>query len=115
MLEPSEFHLELAFVTARALSKDIKDQRIAIEHAQSRQLLKVALLTRRERVIDQNDFGAGIDRNLTNFIGLATTDKIFGIRTIALTRDGRCHRNASRLGELRKLVEIFLLDRRAET
>jgi hypothetical protein len=66
-------------------------------------------------VIDQNDFGAGIDRNLTNFIGLATTDKIFGIRTIALTRDGRCHRNASRLGELRKLVEIFLLDRRAET
>jgi hypothetical protein len=66
-------------------------------------------------VVDQNDCSAGIDRNLSNFVGLAATDKIFGIRPIPLARDGGRHRNAGRLSQLRKLVEIFLFDRRAET
>lgn len=66
-------------------------------------------------MVDQDDFSTRIDGNLPDLLGLATADKIFGIRSITLAGDGSAHGDAGRLGQLGELVEIFLLDRCAET
>ncbi len=57
VLELRELHFELAFEAARALREDVEDQAVAIEHAPLGELLEVALLTRRERVIDEDHIG----------------------------------------------------------
>src|ERR1043165_9748343 len=57
VLELRELDFELAFVTARALREDVEDQSRAVEHATLYQLLEIAFLGRRQRVIEQHDFG----------------------------------------------------------
>ena len=57
MLELRQLDLELALEAARALREDIEDQPAAIEHAHAAQLLEVALLARRQRMIDQDQLG----------------------------------------------------------
>ena len=59
VLQLRQFHLELAFEAARALRKDVENQAVAIEHAPADVLLEIALLARRERMIDENDVRYG--------------------------------------------------------
>jgi hypothetical protein len=58
VLQLRKLHFQLALVAAGSLGEDVEDQRIAVEHAQTDQLLEVAFLARRQRVIDEDDFGA---------------------------------------------------------
>ena len=46
---------ELALEAARALREDVENQSVAIEHSPLDELLEVALLAGRERVIDEHD------------------------------------------------------------
>ena len=62
MLELRQFDLQLALEAACALREDIEDQAAAIEHAHAGQLLEIALLAGRERMIDQDDLGLGLAR-----------------------------------------------------
>ena len=61
-LQLRELDLQLAFEAARALREDVEDQPGAIEHAALRALLEVALLARRQRVIEQHHVGAMLER-----------------------------------------------------
>ena len=115
MTQLREFHLELALMAARALREDVEDQRIAIEDTQSCEFFEVALLTRRERVIDEDHFSAGVDGGLSDLLRFSATDEVTRIWTLASPGNGDGSADACRLRELRKLLEIFVFDRRTES
>ena len=78
MLELRELDFQLALEAARALREDIEDQAVAIEHAPLGELLEIALLAGRERVIDQDHIGA-----------------VLGARTAPISAPCRCRRKTS--------------------
>jgi hypothetical protein len=82
-----ELDLELAFVAAGALREDVEDQRIAVEHAPTRELLEIAFLARRQRVVDEDHVGLLGFGFLADLVGLAAADEEPGIRAITPTRD----------------------------
>ena len=57
VLQLRELDFELALEAARALREDVEDEAVAIQHAPLDELLEIALLAGRERVVDQNDVG----------------------------------------------------------
>ncbi|MNV68397.1 hypothetical protein D3C71_1612420 [compost metagenome] len=70
-----QFHLQLAFVAARTLGEDIQDQPGTVDHAPLQEPLQVALLPRRQRMVDQDQVGAGsIGRGL-DLVQLAAADQ----------------------------------------
>lgn len=109
-----ELDLELALVAAGALGEDVEDQGAAVEHPHPDELLEVALLARRERVVDEHHLGAGVRDDDADLFGLAAADEEPRIGTVAPTGDGGRHHDAGGLGQLLEFVEVFLLDRHAE-
>ena len=76
VLQLRELDLQLAFVTRRALREDIEDEAVAIQHAPADELLEVALLARRQRMIDEDDIGLvrlGFEADL---LRLAAADEV---------------------------------------
>ena len=57
MLQLRELDLQLAFEAARALRENVENQPAAIQHAPAGQLLEVAFLAGRQRVVDEYDIG----------------------------------------------------------
>lgn len=57
MLQLGQLDLQLAFVALGAQREDIQDQCHAIDHAQVEFALEVALLRRRQRLVEQDDVG----------------------------------------------------------
>ena len=80
-----ELDFELAFEAAGALRENIENQAVSIEHPAACQLLQVALLTRRECVIDEDDVGSVVLSHDPNLVGLAATHEETGIGTVAAT------------------------------
>jgi hypothetical protein len=54
MLHLSQFNLQLTFMTARALGKNLEDQPDTLNHLDAPELFQISLLNRRERVVKQN-------------------------------------------------------------
>ena len=74
-----EFHLQLPLKGAGPLGEDVDDQFRAAHHPAAERLLQVALLARREVVVDHQHVGAlGLDE-LANLIDLAGTDQPTGV------------------------------------
>ncbi len=73
-------------------------------------LLEVALLARRERVIDEDDVGGLRRGDVTNLIRLAAAHEEPRIRALAATGDRGDRLRARRSGELRELLQIFRID-----
>ena len=114
VLELRELDLELAFEGAGTLRKNVEYQSAAIEHAPAGQLLEIAFLAGRERVIDQYDVRALGLRNGVDFIRLATAHEIARVGPVPPTGD-RGHRSgAGRTRQLLELVEIFAAQGLAE-
>jgi hypothetical protein len=80
VFELRKLDLQLAFMRARALGEDIEDQPGAIDHATLRELLEIALLHRRKRVIDEDQIGVGRLFLFFQFPGLAAADEKLRIR-----------------------------------
>ena len=83
VFELRELHFELAFVAARALREDVEDQPRAIEHAALDELLEIAFLRRRQRMIEQHDVGIVLDGGGADLIRLAAADEEARIGAIA--------------------------------
>ncbi len=114
MLQLGQLHFELAFEAARALRENIQDEPVTIEHAPARQLLQIALLARRERVVDEDDVGRVALGDRAQLISLAAAEEVARIGALAPSGYGRNRLCACRLSELRELLQIFGLDRGAE-
>ena len=107
VLELRELHFELAFVAARALREDVEDQPRAIEHAALDEFFEIALLRRRERMIEQHHVGVVLDRGGANFIGLAAAHEESRIGAIAPPADADHGNGAGRARELLELEDVF--------
>ena len=57
MLQLGQLDLQLAFVALGAQREDIQDQRDPVDHAQVEQPFQVALLGRRQGLVEQHDVG----------------------------------------------------------
>ena len=107
MLELRELDLHLAFVAARALRKDIEDQARAVDHAAVEPLLEIALLHRREIVIENRDRRVRCGDGFGDFLDLAFAgeERRIGTLTAALDDGERAHARARR--ELFGFCEAF--------
>ena len=99
VLQLRELHFELAFEAARALRENIEDEPVAIEHPPAGELLEIALLAGRERMIDENDVGLVRFGSRTQLICLAAAHEVARIGPLAPARDGGhglCARGSAR-------------------
>ena len=79
VFELGQFHLQLTFTSAGVPRKDIENQLRAIDDARVDHALDVALLRRREIVIEQNHIRGNRGRRARNFLQLALADQRGGI------------------------------------
>ena len=95
MLQLGQFDLKLALVAARTLGENIQDQAAAVYDAALQLSLKIALLSRREYVIENNDADIVPPRCICNLHDLSLACKSGGVWTGAFTADGLDRRYAS--------------------
>jgi len=81
--------LQLALVALRALRENIEDQTGPVQHPNVQALFQIALLRRRQRVVEDDDFDAVGQHGLADFVRLAAADEISRVRSGALCRDHR--------------------------
>src|SRR4029079_7617844 len=89
VLELRELDFELAFMAARALREDVEDQARAIEHATLEELLEIALLRGRQRMIEQDHLGVLGRGDGADLVRLAAAHEEARIRPIAPPADVR--------------------------
>ena len=109
MLELRELDLQLAFESARALREDVEDQAAAIQHAAGELFLEVALLARRQRVIDDHEVGAELGDALADFLDLAGAEEEARLGHLARDRHDLEHlraRGARQRGEFFDAVRL---------
>jgi hypothetical protein len=98
-----QLHLQLAFVTARALREDVEDEAGAIEHTRAQFLFQVAFLARRQRVIEDDELRAMLLQQGFDFLELARTDEVAGRTRFTRRHD---HRQRDRTGGDRKFFKL---------
>ena len=102
MLQLREFHLQLAFMRARALRKDVEDEAGAVDDSTFGQLLEVAFLHRAERMVDQDQVSVERGAMLTQLLRLAGADEVARIGSLdarAQTADDTRTCGAGQFGE----------------
>jgi len=78
VLELSKLNLQLAFVGAGTLSKNIEDQSRSSDHPTLQVGLEVALLTGEKRVVKNNELSLRVGDFLRNLLQLALANKVLG-------------------------------------
>src|SRR5258705_13259094 len=84
MLELRELHLELAFVTMGALRKDIENEADAIDNPAVQAFFEIALLRRRQLMIENRKLGTARRKQRRKFFYFAGTGKKSGVWPLAL-------------------------------
>jgi hypothetical protein len=88
ILQLCELDLQLAFVTARALREDIEDQAGSVDDTSVKRTLKIALLRRRKRVVEDDDVDVVRLAREAQLLGLTAADEHGGIGTGTATGEG---------------------------
>ena len=83
---------------------------VAVEHAPLGELLEVALLAGRERMIDQDDIGSLGLRRQRDFVRLAAAHEEARVGPLATAGDGGDGLRARGSGELREFLQVFGID-----
>ncbi len=73
--EVGQLHLQAAFTRAGTLAEDFEDQPGAVENLAAPRLLEVALLHRRDRVVDDGETGIVLGDQLAELIDLAGAEQ----------------------------------------
>src|SRR5262249_26145207 len=66
-----ELDLHHALLTPGVLGEDVEDQRDPVDHVDAEELLEVALLRRREFVVEHHEIDVELDRELLELLRLA--------------------------------------------
>ena len=115
MLQLRQLHLELALVAAGALREDVEDQRVAIEHAPLGELLEIALLAGRERVVDEDHVRRGARGELFQLARLAAAHEITRIGARAPSGEGGDRHGPCGHGELGELLQVLRIHGSAQS
>ena len=109
MAQLGQLDLQLALEGAGALGEDVEDQARAVEGAAGEEALEVALLARRQRVIDEDEVGTrGLDGRL-DLLGLAAAHEQAGVGALPHTADIGDRLDARRHREGAQLLEVLAL------
>ena len=108
VLQEGQFHLRLALGSAGVLREDVEDHRGAVDGRSTEDLLQVALLGRREVVLE--DDGVGVDReaDLAQFLHLARPEERGGIGRVTTLDYARDDVGARGVDQERQLVELVV-------
>jgi hypothetical protein len=83
VLKLRELDLELAFVALRALGENLEDQPRAIDDRAAERLFEVALLHRRQDVIEYRERGTVLLQSSLDLLDLSGTCKMGGVGSVA--------------------------------
>ncbi len=97
--------LQLALEGAGPLREDVEYEPGAVEDAALEALLEVALLTRRERVVEDDDLRALRHHRGADLFRLALADEEPRVGRAARARDHRDRRGAGRARQILKLAQ----------
>ena len=114
VLQARQLHLQLAFMAAGALGKNLENQQGPVVDRQLHVALKVALLCRAQRLVEKNFNRTVLLGQKTDFIRLAAADKKRSIRCSAFTNDARYWRKARCLGEQAELFQSAIKMRQTQ-
>ena len=108
VLQPGQFDLKFAFVALCAGGEDLENQRSAVSHRHAQHALEVALLRRRDGLVEQHGVSlVGIHQQL-DLVGLAGADEQRRIGRGAAGDDLGDWRVARGLGQQSQLVQAFV-------
>jgi len=105
VLQARQFDLQLAFMAARALGKNLENQQGAVVDRQAEHPLQIALLGRAQGLVKQDFAGAGLQRKHLDLVGLAAANEQRGIRRPALADHTGNRLQAGRLGQQAQLFQ----------
>jgi len=105
VLDARELDLKLALAALRALREDLEDEVRAVVDRNLPASIEVALLHRRERVVEDDDVRARALDALGDLVGLAGADAQCGIRTGTTGGDAIDRVETGREGQLDELLE----------
>ncbi len=105
VLQARELDLQLAFVALGARAEDLENQHRAIGDRDSEMALEVALLRRRQGLVEQHGLGLVHRDQLLQLVGLAGADEERRVGGLAARDDAGDRDVAGRLGQQRQLVE----------
>ncbi len=103
MLELGQLDLQFALVAAGALREDVEDQTDAVDNAAVQRLLQVALLRRRQLVVERHNRGPLFAHRGGELGDLAATGEGGRVRALALALHDRDDLQA---GACRKLLQL---------
>jgi hypothetical protein len=109
VLQLRELDLQLAFEAASALREYVEDEPAAVEHAAAEFLLEVALLTRGERVVHDDEVGPDLDDPRTKLLDLARPEEESRLGHLAGDRDDIEDLRAGGPGQCRELRDAVRL------
>ena len=114
MLESRELHLELALVTLGALGKDVEDQPSAVDDRTAQRLLEIALLHRRQDVIEYGERTTLLLQSPLDLLDLSGTCEMGGVGSVAAPAHQGERPNPCACREKAQLFDAFGVAARAE-
>ena len=105
MLQLGQFDLDLAFMALRALRKNIEDQAGAVDDTDLEHPFEIALLGRRQRMIEYHEIEMSVFDRLGDFLRLPGSDVKRRVRTGTLAQDGQHRFGACRTRQQAEFVE----------
>ena len=102
-----QLHLRLALGAARVLGEDVEDHRGAVDGRAAEQLLEVAVLRRRQVVVEHDGVGVEAPAQRGDLLGLAATDEGRGVGRVAPLHDAADDIGTGAVHQLRQLVELL--------
>ena len=107
-MQSGQLNLQLAFVAARALAKNLKDQQCSVIHRKFKVPLKVALLRWAQGLVKQNFGCAQLLGQHFNFVCLAASDEQSSIGSSALASYFVGGLKSGGLGQQAQLFQITI-------
>jgi hypothetical protein len=107
VLQLRELDLQLALGAVGVVGEDVEDDGRAVDDRQAQLALQVALLTRRELVVDGDDVGVGRVGGGLDLLDLAGPQIGVGVRLVAVLDGLPDDRHAGRAQQLAQLGEIL--------
>jgi hypothetical protein len=110
-----QFHLQLPFEASSSLRKNVKNQTVTVQYSTTSELFEVAFLTGTQRLINQHDLGAELNRTDANFLSLTATDEILRIGPRAGCEHDPHGDCAGRGGQRFEFSRVVRIDRMTDT
>ena len=103
-----ELHLRLALGAAGVLGEDVEDHRGAVDGRAAEQLLEVAVLRRRQLVVEYDRVRVEAPAQLGDLLGLAPPDEGGGVGRVAPLHDAADHVGTRAVHQPRQLVQLLV-------